>query len=211
MTRRPRLPALLSGPLTALVLLVGVAAPPARAADGTGQLPAPQVPAPQLPARQLQALLDSLVAKGAPGALAVVDDGRTRIRLASGAARLLPREPLRPDARFRVGSVTKTFVATVALQLVHERRLRLDDTVERWLPGLVPNGQAITVRMLLNHTSGLYNYTDDRAFLSRAMQNTPCGRSRPATWSRSPPRTARCSLRGPAGPTPTPGTSSPGS
>ena len=60
--------------------------------------------------------------------------------------------------RYRAGSITKTFVATVALQLVGEGRLRLTDTVERWLPGVVPQGNAITVRDLLQHSSGLYDY-----------------------------------------------------
>jgi len=57
--------------------------------------------------------------------------------------------------------VTKSFVAILVLQLVGEGRLSLDDNLERWLPGLVPKGEQITVRELLNHTSGLYNYTDD--------------------------------------------------
>ena len=57
--------------------------------------------------------------------------------------------------------MTKSFVATLVLQLVGEGRLSLDDNLERWLPGLVPKGEQITVRELLNHTSGLYNYTDD--------------------------------------------------
>jgi D-alanyl-D-alanine carboxypeptidase len=57
--------------------------------------------------------------------------------------------------------VTKTFTAAVILQLAGEGRLGLDDPVERWLPGVVPAGAAITVRQLLNHTSGLYNYTRD--------------------------------------------------
>jgi D-alanyl-D-alanine carboxypeptidase len=68
---------------------------------------------------------------------------------------------MRAGDRFMIGSVTKTFVATVILQLVGERRLALDDTVERLLPGLVPNGGTITVRQLLTHTSGLFNYTED--------------------------------------------------
>ncbi|MGE5763870.1 MAG: hypothetical protein ACM3ZF_08365 [Mycobacterium leprae] len=95
MTRRARPRAVLSGAVTALVLLVGVAALPARASDGTGQ-PAPTQEARQLQA-QLQAQLDSLVAKGVPGALAVVGDGRTTLRLASGAARVEPRQPMRPN------------------------------------------------------------------------------------------------------------------
>ncbi|MFJ1837282.1 serine hydrolase domain-containing protein [Streptomyces sp. NPDC088175] len=72
---------------------------------------------------------------------------------------------IRRTDRFRAGSVTKTFVATVVLQLVGERRLRLSDTVERLLPGLVHgngnNGRRITLRALLGHTSGLYDYTAD--------------------------------------------------
>ncbi|KJY34436.1 serine hydrolase domain-containing protein, partial [Streptomyces sp. NRRL S-495] len=72
--------------------------------------------------------------------------------------------PVRPDGRFRIGSVTKAFVSTVVLQLVGEGRLRLDDPVERHLPGLVPNGGAISVRQLLNHSSGLYDYAEDPRF-----------------------------------------------
>ena len=92
-------------------------------------------------------------------------------------------------ARFRAGSITKTFVATVVLQLVDEGRLRLDDTVERWLPGVVPDGDRITVRQLLNHTSGLYDY------LSRCR----CRRTR-SSWTTGGgpgPRPSRSSARWP--------------
>ena len=68
---------------------------------------------------------------------------------------------MRPDDRFRIASITKSFVATVVLQLVGEGKLSLSDTVEKFLPGLVPNGDKITVRQLLNHTSGLYDYESD--------------------------------------------------
>jgi len=64
--------------------------------------------------------------------------------------------------RFRIGSVTKTFTATVIMQLVHEGRLRLSDTVEQHLPGLVRQGGAITYRELLSHTSGLADYFDNK-------------------------------------------------
>ena len=53
---------------------------------------------------------------------------------------------MRVAERFRVGSITKTFVATVVLQLVGEGKLSLDDSMERVLPRVVPNGEAITVR-----------------------------------------------------------------
>ncbi|WP_036968956.1 serine hydrolase domain-containing protein [Promicromonospora kroppenstedtii] len=59
---------------------------------------------------------------------------------------------------FRIGSITKTFVATVILQLVDEDRIDLDAPVDTYLPATVPDGATITVRQILNHTSGLYDY-----------------------------------------------------
>ncbi len=69
---------------------------------------------------------------------------------------------MRPQMRHRIGSITKTFVATTVLQLVDEGRLSLDDPIGRWLPDIVPDelGTEVTVRMLLNHTSGIGNYTN---------------------------------------------------
>ncbi|MFD9001304.1 serine hydrolase domain-containing protein [Streptomyces sp. NPDC059582] len=70
-----------------------------------------------------------------------------------------------PTDHFRAGSITKTFVATIVLQLADEHRLSLSDTVERHLPGLVRgagnDGRALTLRSLLTHTSGLYDFTRD--------------------------------------------------
>lgn len=59
---------------------------------------------------------------------------------------------------FRIGSITKTFVAAAILQLVDEGRVELDELIEAYLPATVPNGENITVRQILNHTSGLYDY-----------------------------------------------------
>jgi D-alanyl-D-alanine carboxypeptidase len=110
---------------------------------------------------ELQQALDEVVAAGAPGALVLVRAEERTVRLASGYGNLKPKTPLRIRDRFRVGSVTKTFVATVVLQLVDEGKLALDNTVERWLPGLVSNGRAMTLRQLLNMTSGLFDYLGD--------------------------------------------------
>jgi D-alanyl-D-alanine carboxypeptidase len=63
--------------------------------------------------------------------------------------------PAEPTARFGIASTTKTFTATVVLQLVGEGKLTLDDTVDRRLPGQVRDGGRITIRHLLNHTSGI--------------------------------------------------------
>ena len=118
---------------------------------------------------KIQQALDRLTATGAPGAIALLRDGDQTLRLTSGYGNLEKKEPIRPTDRFRIGSATKTFVATVALQLAGEGTLGLDDTVERWLPGLVPNGQKITIRELLNHTSGLFDYTNDQGFIARVL------------------------------------------
>ena len=71
--------------------------------------------------------------------------------------------PIRLKEHMRIGSITKTFTGTVVLQLVDEGWLGLDDTIARHLNG-VPNGDNITIRQLLNMTSGLYNYSEDTAF-----------------------------------------------
>jgi D-alanyl-D-alanine carboxypeptidase len=108
---------------------------------------------------ELQRLLDQIVAAGAPGAAARVRDGHGVTQAASGLADLRTGRPMRPGLTYRVGSVTKPFVATVVLQLVAEGRLSLSDTVQRWLPGILPYGDQVTVRQLLNHTSGVPDYT----------------------------------------------------
>ncbi len=82
----------------------------------------------------------------------------------AGVAELDGDRPVPRDAYYRIGSDTKTFTAVVALQLVAEGTLGLDDTVEQWLPGLVGgngnDGSRITLANLLRQTSGLANYTD---------------------------------------------------
>jgi D-alanyl-D-alanine carboxypeptidase len=111
--------------------------------------------------------LDAVVANGPTGALVEVVDGARVTRATSGSALAGTIRPIDPRGRFRAGSITKAFVATVVLQLVADPAygLRLDDPVDAWLPGLLPDGnlpddQKITVRELLNHTSGLFDYTD---------------------------------------------------
>ena len=94
----------------------------------------------------LRQLARGLVAVGAPGAVVYVRDARGARAGTAGFASLRTRERLGGPHVFRVGSITKTFVAVVVLQLAAERALSLDDSVERWLPGLVPGGQAITLR-----------------------------------------------------------------
>jgi D-alanyl-D-alanine carboxypeptidase len=124
-------------------------------------------------APRLDAAVRRVVAAGVPGALVLVRDG-DRVQTAdAGLAEVSPSRKLRPDDRFRIGSVTKTFVATIVLELAAEKRLRLDDPVARRLPGLLPDGRRITIRDLLAHRSGLPDVADDPAVLNGSRSDWP--------------------------------------
>ncbi len=109
--------------------------------------------------------MDAQVAAGAPGSLGQARDENGTWNGSAGVADLRTERPRKAADRFRAGSITKGFVSTVLLQLEAEGEISLDDTVEHWLPGVVRghgnDGSKITVRQLLSHTSGLYNYTAD--------------------------------------------------
>ena len=94
----------------------------------------------------LREVVQLLVTAGSPGAIAVVRTPASFRSAVAGLARLRPPTPVRATDRYRVASVTKTFVATVVLQLVGEGKAQLSDPVEHWVPGLVPQGRAITLR-----------------------------------------------------------------
>lgn len=110
----------------------------------------------------LQEQLDAVTDAGVPGGvLWVKDPGADPILISSGVANTETKAPISVDDAFRIGSVTKPYVAALALQLVDEDALSLDDSVESVLPGLLPNGDQITVRDLLAHRSGLVEYEED--------------------------------------------------
>ncbi|MFJ6566133.1 serine hydrolase domain-containing protein [Streptomyces sp. NPDC091292] len=112
--------------------------------------------------------MEANVRAGVPGVTALARDDKGTWKAATGVGDRTTGAPRGTGDRYRVGSITKTFVATVLLQLEAEGRLSLDDKVDRWLPGVVRgnghDGGKITVRQLLNHTSGIYNYTADEGF-----------------------------------------------
>ncbi|MEV4927525.1 serine hydrolase domain-containing protein [Streptomyces roseoverticillatus] len=148
--------------LAAAAALVPAAVPAAAAPAGAHGADR-EAASPAGKAAELQRALDGIVAAGVPGAIAEVREGGRVWRTSSGVADLQDGRRAQPADRFRAGSVTKTFVATVVLQLVAEGRIGLDDPIGRHLPGLVPDqvdGAPVTVRQLLSHTSGIPNYTD---------------------------------------------------
>ncbi|MFS8198216.1 serine hydrolase domain-containing protein [Streptomyces sp. CWNU-52B] len=109
--------------------------------------------------------VNAILTTGTVGVVARSTGPRGTRSATAGTADRSTGEAVRRGDRFRIGSTTKSFVATVALQLVGEGRLSLDDTVEHWLPGVVSghgnDGSRITVRQLLQHTSGLFEYLED--------------------------------------------------
>ncbi|MGW2519216.1 serine hydrolase domain-containing protein [Streptomyces sp. NPDC001617] len=115
-----------------------------------------------------RAAIEAAVRDGVPGVTATAKDAHGTWSATAGVGNTGTGRPRSARDRYRVGSVTKTFVATVVLQLEAEGRLSLDDTVEKWLPGAVHgnghDGSRITLRQLLNHTSGVFNYTQDDDF-----------------------------------------------
>ena len=136
------------------------------------QAGAARAAAPAAAASRVQAWLDSLrAARRIPGlSVAVVFADGATLALTSGFADTAARTPLRSSDRLMQGSVGKTYVAAVALQLVAEGKLALDDPIakhlgrEPWFDRL-PNARTITVRQLMRHTSGLVRYEFDPDFV----------------------------------------------
>ncbi|MFG2722573.1 serine hydrolase domain-containing protein [Streptomyces sp. NPDC048416] len=114
---------------------------------------------------QLQRDTDALHEDGVTGVSVTLETPRGVRTARSGVGDLGTGQPVPRNEYVRIGSTTKTFVATVLLQLVGEGRLSLDDTVDTWLPAVVEghgnDGRGITLRQLLQHTSGLPDYTSD--------------------------------------------------
>ncbi|UIX34583.1 serine hydrolase domain-containing protein [Streptomyces sp. GQFP] len=131
--------------------------------------------------------MDEVVKSGVTGVVVEVADGQGVWKATAGVGNLKTKQPRNADDRYRAGSITKTFIATVLLQLEAEGRLSLDDTVDKWLPGVVHgnghDGRKITVRQLLNHTSGIFDYTDDLAFQLAIFLPQTFAENRYRTWT----------------------------
>ena len=144
-----------------LAAMIALAAPAAWGSIG-------EKPVAKALASKLQGILDSAVANpksGFPGtALYVSQPTLGAWSGAAGDANVRPKKPMRPNDTFRAGSIMKPFIATVVLQLAEEGKLSLDDPLPAVLPedvvARVAKGDRITVRMLLNHTSGVPEYDD---------------------------------------------------
>ncbi|MGW7242499.1 serine hydrolase domain-containing protein [Streptomyces sp. NPDC054804] len=131
-------------------------------------LVAPAVAAPAAGHQATRKAVRAAVAAGVPGVTATARDPHGTWSTTAGVGDTRTGAPRSASDHYRVGSLTKTFVSTVLLQLEAEGRLSLDDTVDKWLPGVVRghgnDGRRVTVRQLLDHTSGIFTYTADEDF-----------------------------------------------
>ena len=159
---------ILIGLLTCLALSAGGiadAAPPTGGPSPTSKLPGY--------VRTLQPeIIATMQRMRMPGALVAIrtpESGTWVTRL--GTAKLTTGRGMRLSDHMRIGSITKTFTATVILQLAQGKRLSLQSPVSKFIKG-VPNGQHITVHEMLQMTSGLYNYSEDLSF-NKSLDRNP--------------------------------------
>ncbi|WP_069161041.1 serine hydrolase domain-containing protein [Nocardia altamirensis] len=144
----------------------------------------------------LERALSAMVDNHLPGTYALVRDGEQTWRHAAGVADLDTGRAMQPDFQHRSGSTTKTFAATAVLQLVASGVLDLDTPIAHYLPEVVPGerGRQISVRMLLNHTSGIADHypilmrdLDTPEAAKRHMLSTPAARDMAALGLGAPP------------------------
>ncbi|MCO6010166.1 beta-lactamase family protein [Actinoallomurus purpureus] len=136
---------------SALVCLALPITPTAAAADVASSVPPPS-------RSTLVQQAGRVVSAGVPGVNIETRDERGTQSVVAGVGNLRTHEPPRPSGQFRIGSVTKSFTATLVLSLVADGRIQLDAPIDRYLPGVLPYSEPITVRQLLQHRSGLFDY-----------------------------------------------------
>ena len=129
--------------------------------------------------------LEAVVATGVPGAVAVAVGPDGRVEAAAGLADVRTGEPLTAGHRFRIGSVTKIFIAALVLRLVDEGLLELDGEA-------APFAAGITIRQLLNHTSGLADFVGDPVAFFEPYRRDPAHR-----WELGPREELRLVLEKP--------------
>jgi D-alanyl-D-alanine carboxypeptidase len=162
--------------VTGVVVAVGLATAGCAARAGSGQKASGQEVSGRAVSSQppagLQQAADQLVADGVPGVIIMTRRGQQVSNVVAGLADKATRQAMQPQDKVRIGSITKTFVATVVLQLAAEGRLSLNDSVQKWLPGVITghgyHPAQITIRQLLQQTSGIPDYTSAPGFFTEA-------------------------------------------
>jgi D-alanyl-D-alanine carboxypeptidase len=129
---------------------------------------APAIAVPPGFARHADALLNSSYPADGPGASVIVTEhGKIVYQGTRGLADLAAKRRITPATVFKIGSMTKQFAAATILQLAAENKIKLSEPIERYLPNY-PNGRAITIAHLLNHTSGVQDYLEIPGWVTEA-------------------------------------------
>ncbi len=152
---------------TALIVPVAFASP-AGAGTAPQRTMKPCDSTCSIPSRAIQGELNAAVAAGVPGMVLLVRRGDNVVTFAAGVADVTNGRPIQANDRFRIASITKSFVAALVVRLAQDGRLGLDDSAARYLPeySLDP---AITIRQLLQHTSGLFDIGDDEEWIGSVL------------------------------------------
>jgi D-alanyl-D-alanine carboxypeptidase len=158
----PRHKPFLAASVLLIAAIVAIGTPSAFAGP-----PLPNAPDPVALQKKLQIRFDEMhQANGFPGAtLAVVTPDGKEFSLATGVANVASATPMRPNDRMLAGSIGKTFFATIFMRVIADHKMSLDDKISKWLGSepwfhRLPNANDITVRMLMNHTSGIPEYAE---------------------------------------------------
>ena len=149
-------------PLVLLLLLVSCSSGGGTASFSVQQL------------HDVTAAADQVMADfNAPGAIVGVWEGsKSPLIVVRGKSNIVSNAPLKAEETFRIASVTKTFTATVVLQLIDEGVLSLDQTIDKYFPE-VPNAASITIRMVLGMTSGVTNFFYEDPNVAWSYQHEP--------------------------------------
>jgi D-alanyl-D-alanine carboxypeptidase len=155
----------LRAPFSAIGLLLSSAALGACSGDGQHETPV-AVPLDAAAVADIEAKAEGLVAAGVSGVSVAVISGDQTVLITRGVANRETNEPMSAAHRFRVASIAKSIVASLVLQLVEEGELTLSDTVEDWLPGMVPENSDSSIEDLLRLQSGIFSYDQDERHMA---------------------------------------------
>lgn len=126
----------------------------------------------ETPEGDLQDMLEQAVAdENIAGAILGVKTPSDKWLIAAGIADTASSILMNAKMQVWLASVSKSLTAVLTMKLVEEEILTLNDTVENWLPGLIPQGDQMTIKMLLNHSAGIYNVTESVSFWEELYAN----------------------------------------
>jgi D-alanyl-D-alanine carboxypeptidase len=152
-------------PVSAICLLLSSAALGACSGDGQDETTVAH-PLDAAAMADIEAKAERLVAAGVSGVSVAVISGDQTVLVTRGVADRETNEPMSAAHRFRVASLAKSIVASLILQLVDEGELTLSDTVEDWLPGMLPENSDSSIENLLRLQSGIFSYDEDERHMA---------------------------------------------